>query len=513
MWRGKEWQHITASEAAQLHPGGRVSAHSGLFMCELCGQYVLLTDGHIQIRHFRHSSAEKSKDCPERTFGTESCDTYVAKEHELPIRIKNITSNSFELEIGFLQIPSNLITSNLKIVIIPNLYEVKPFIYMKERLNREGITYLSIGDILSEKYSINVTGTSDVVYQFWPKVIQGIDPNGTVFDVSTGKKLVYDSDVVIGKKYYLLRRKAISNIKRSYVTIREISLKSVLGYVWHLYEIIANDYDESTARFFLDFHCRLTEKPISIQPVWPIYVENPYIVKHNQKSIVMHLTGNNVRMRAFPKAEVKKWICTDGSVYEFNCNSRQQLISAGRMKALQYTYFWREPLNQVTNTPTAIITDLQGTVCIAGKHYELPKNRTLRFVIPYDGMLSIRQNDVTIEKIILHANTPIEVDNIIWNMELELCVGLDVVWKAFFCHKAKDQDLEVDKKMFQRLNSYGGSQIAVPHTMGSLASKLSRYPMIKKWVYKCIRIGYMNERAYHELRCWIRTEISNEINR
>lgn len=61
MWSDNGWKRITAEQAAKLHPGGTVSAHSGLFMCELCGQYVSLTDGTIQTRHFRHSAYEKAK--------------------------------------------------------------------------------------------------------------------------------------------------------------------------------------------------------------------------------------------------------------------------------------------------------------------------------------------------------------------------------------------------------------------------------------------------------------------
>lgn len=41
-------------------------------------------------------------------------------------------------------------------------------------------------------------------------------------------------------------------------------------------------------------------------------------------------------------------------------NERQQLISVGRTKALQYTYFWKEPLNRLTEKPVAIIKDLKG---------------------------------------------------------------------------------------------------------------------------------------------------------
>ena len=53
-------------------------------------------------------------------------------------------------------------------------------------------------------------------------------------------------------------------------------------------------------------------------------------------------------MQVFPYAYIKKWACNNGTVIEIDCNERQQLISAGRTKALQYTYFWKEPLNRLT---------------------------------------------------------------------------------------------------------------------------------------------------------------------
>lgn len=49
MWSDNGWKRVTAEEAARLHPGGTVSARSGLFMCELCGQYVYLL--MVQSKH------------------------------------------------------------------------------------------------------------------------------------------------------------------------------------------------------------------------------------------------------------------------------------------------------------------------------------------------------------------------------------------------------------------------------------------------------------------------------
>ena len=61
------WKRITAEQAARLHPGGTVSAHSGLFMCELCGQYVILTDGDISLdltHSLLYDAARRKQICP-----------------------------------------------------------------------------------------------------------------------------------------------------------------------------------------------------------------------------------------------------------------------------------------------------------------------------------------------------------------------------------------------------------------------------------------------------------------
>ena len=40
VWSSKGWTHIAPEEVARSHLGESVSARSGLFMCELCGQYA-----------------------------------------------------------------------------------------------------------------------------------------------------------------------------------------------------------------------------------------------------------------------------------------------------------------------------------------------------------------------------------------------------------------------------------------------------------------------------------------
>ena len=170
MWSDNGWTRITAEQAAKLHPGGTVSAHSGLFMCELCGQYVSLTDGAVQTRHFRHSAYEKSKNCPERIFGAGYSISYGSQEHDLPIRITGVSSSSFRFEIGLIRAPIGLLSRDFCIEIKPKGVSDPPYRFEKERLNDDRITYLSIGERPFEKYTLNFKNGIDKLREFNEKL-------------------------------------------------------------------------------------------------------------------------------------------------------------------------------------------------------------------------------------------------------------------------------------------------------------------------------------------------------
>ena len=306
MWSDNGWKRITAEQAAELHPGGTVSAHSGLFMCELCGQYVSLTDGAVQTRHFRHSAYEKSKNCPERIFEAGSSISYCSQEHDLPIRITGVSAASFRFEIGLIRAPIGSLTKDFCIEIKPKGVSTTPYVFTKERLNCEGITYLPIGERPFEKYTLNFKNGIDKLREFWPAEITGIDPEGTLFEKSSGKKLTYDADVEIEKEYYLLKRSCFYRRSYSSIRIQEIVQKQFGWESWRLYIVSASAFSEEAARFFLDFHCRLTEHPVSLQPVWPLFVEGNYIVKHSQDNMYMLVEGNVATVKTFPSAAVRQ---------------------------------------------------------------------------------------------------------------------------------------------------------------------------------------------------------------
>lgn len=201
VWSKNGWKRITPEEVAREHSRGGVSARSGIFMCSLCGQYVTFFNGRVQAPHFRHSSAEADKSCPERMYVHGYDYTYAAGEHELPIRIVNVTDYGFEFELGLLAVPRIVLNQQEKknVTVIPSDKAMTPFVYSFERLNAESITYVSIGEYPCESYT--VISSDEIEKTYWPRVVEGIKRSGSLFSGETGRMLTDDADVVVGKCY------------------------------------------------------------------------------------------------------------------------------------------------------------------------------------------------------------------------------------------------------------------------------------------------------------------------
>lgn len=501
MWSDNGWKRITAEQAARLHLGGTVSAHSGLFMCELCGQYVILTDGDIRRRYFKHSAYEKSKDCPERTYGASYSISYASQEHDLPIRMTSVSSSSFRFEIGLIRAPISSLNKDFRIEIKPKGVSDVCYVFIKERLNYDSITYLPIGERPFEKYALSFQNGSDKLREFWPAEIKGIDPDGTLFEKASGQKLSYDADVEIGKEYYLLKRGYIYRKSCSSMQIQEIMKKRIGGETWILYVVSASAFNEDVARFYLDFHCRLTDHPVSLQPVWPLFVEGNYIVKHNQNSMYMLVEGNVAAFKTFPSVKVRQlnYNSAQPKLYEVFCSGRQQLISAGRTQALQYTYFWKEPLDQVGLRPEVSVTDLAGAEVNPGETDTLPYNKTLRFKSTFDGELIISNNNHVVDKRKINTDKYIELDGLSYGLSVQAVIGLDVIWRIDF---KKQQPIVIKDgiEILKRITNVSGVTIPAPHSLRNMLAGMNHYPQICQWIRKCIKNGTINEQSYRRLQ-------------
>ena len=327
MWTDKGWKRISAVEAAKLHPGGTVSARSGLFICELCGQYVSFSAGNRYERHFKHSLGEKNKDCLDRTSEIGHSSSYGFQEPNLPLRITGATSSSFRFEIGLIRIPKDLLSKDFSLEIKPKGAPNTSYVFGRERLNCDSITYLPIGGRPFENYTLSFQNGSRKLREFWPAEIEGIDPKGTLFEKVSGKKLMYDDDVEIRKEYYLLKRDDFFSSSRSSIRIRRISQKNFGKEIWTLYVVSASVFNEDAARFYLDFHCRLTDHPVSLQLVWPLFIKGKYLVKHNQNYMYILVEGNTTAVKAFPSANIHSLSksASQSKLYKIFCSNSEKL--------------------------------------------------------------------------------------------------------------------------------------------------------------------------------------------
>lgn len=493
IWSEKGWTPIAPQQASRLHPtGGGVSYKSGLFRCDLCGQYVTFVDGVQYVSHFKHSSDEKSKDCPDRVKGSSSINSFLPGIHTLPLKLHVLSNTSFELQMGFISLPHELLhrIKNKKITIIAGATLYRPLIYHGERIMEDCTTYLSLGSQISETYHVEIEGNPQEVYTIWPKTIDGIRRSGTMFDEATGKKLPPDADVQINHKYYLLTTKVWRS--RSDIECECVATARIGFFQWSVYRIQATKLSEDAARFFMDYNCRLTEYPVQSFPLWPICVEKPYVILHKQSDITFYLQGYCVTPKVFPDSSIRRFPLEgqDHMAFLLNSRERQQLLSAGRTKVLKYSYLWLTTLSGTSSKPVVTVSDVDGTALKDGDHTVLPKQNIVVLRSQYDGMVNLSERGRLVRRIRLTAGDSCSI-SVYYGCEITAFQALDPVLRLRFM-RAVVQDRK-DEELFRRLRGCNGPQIAVSHEWGSLADRLKGYPLTKKWLYQHIKQGYMPE--------------------
>lgn len=494
MWREKSWKRISAYEAAKLFPYG-TSAHSGLFMCELCGQYVNLINGSIQSSHFRHSASEKNKDCDDRSESYSYINYFQAEAHNLPIKLMVESAYKFSLSIGFISLPEALMRGKADYKI--NISGDDKFSYLFSRLNRGTITYFNVGTIPASKYVLNVVPKIDGINTYWPNVISGVEREGTLFDSTTGKKLPYDADVQVGHKYYLLTSYGVYGQKRT-VEKKEICSQRVGWNNWKVYEVKATEFSEDAAKFFLDYHCRLTDEPVLMYPIWPVYKESPYVVYHNSKQIDIYFRGN-AEPKLAPYGNIRKIPYSNPKMLEITSTDRQQLLSAGRTDVLKYMYFWESDLGEMGELPKISVKFLSGDNAEAGVNETLPEKNTLSFIPEVDGILEIAYKDKVVEKYELNANQIFEYDNIRYGQTIKVYYGLDCVWIASYVKKINESNV-ADNVLLERLKNAKGRIVPIPHNIGMISKYFADRSSVNMWLYSQVRQGAIREDAFKILK-------------
>lgn len=481
----KGWKKVSVEEASKIYHD-TVSASSGVFMCDLCGQPVTFTKGEKNARYFRHTK-DADAYCPEKIVGT-GAPKYDINNLGLPIRLVNVSREGFGFEIGIINPMHRDFTNKQgQIKIFSDGLSSNPVTFNVSRLADKFMTYLPIGDRPSIRYRIEVTGVSDLGL---PKVVDGIGSQA-VFEVETGKKLETDDDLKVGSEYFLFTRYLRPMIGR------DIELKHVTSKMpWNIYKFIVKRFTEDAAKDILrSLKLRLTTVPTTMQLVWPLYVENPFLAKVQSDLIWVHCRSlSPMFFKTNPVTPFKPYSGVNGcNVYAVKINNNQQLISSGRyMRLLEYKYIDVGPINNVRHSLEGVVKDKNGKDITCGETNELPLERELKVTLPYDGFLLIKHDGDILYREELKSDYTSKITSLSFGDTIEVYMGLDLVWSLTFIKK---QDVLDENKVISKLKGYNGKRIPFGHEAGKLARDALKYPKLKRWIYSQFRKGSIDIRA------------------
>lgn len=501
MWNGKQWQRITAEEAGKKFPY-TVSAESHIFICELCGQSVILTSGDKRIRYFKHNRGEDEKNCPDRS-GNTGYETFKNGDHGLPLKIvfDDDAKKRFHFELGMIPVPQGFLINaqNRQIKIFPRGNE-SPYVYNFERINPDTVTYLDVGNLPYEQYSVEVDSR---LKKYWPETIKGPSPKGSLFDGKTGKLLIPDSEVTAHRDYYFLKL----GEQKNYDMPKDISLKFVCrqnNYYLYLFQCgLCNNETASyeTASYLWKLHYRLTDSPVSIQPIWPLFRETPYIITHNRNYTYFFINGDNdsakgsgIRTEIYPSTNYdtqKEGACT---LLRVPCQTYRTMISAGRSNVLTFRYFYRRRMDETAGVPLVEVCDIKGNRMEQTTYIRLPAQKILIISAPYDGKVRVRDGHRVLVYEDLKSGQAFRQTVNRLGVVVEILQGLDVVFRIEF-KKKPDAPMKDEKFWVDLLNHCSGEYIPMGRHLALASLHLKNMPELRRWVLKCLDSGYIREDA------------------
>lgn len=514
MWEEKiGYRSISLEEASEQFSSYTVTANSGFFRCELCGQPVGLSKPRVDTgnRYFFHSSGEQDKSCEDRMQDYDRPLPSLSS-HTMPLRIKQ-TSGSYDLQIGFFLPPESSPVRPQCTGILIRDEARQMHTYRFERLAPAEVTYLSVGPQPSGQYALEYTEANDALSQFWPRSTDGVSPGGTCFDANSGRMVLPGGKVYPERDYLLLKQGTVYNNCAGIEVREEARYRSGSFETWRLYRVRAFTLSQTTASFFMQYSLFLTENPVAFQPIWPVTVRTPYFICHRGTSLYFHLQGKGVTLKSFPikrgYQEPKALSTARGSLVKIIAPERSQLLSLGRGDALGFTYLLSQPLDMQAPLPMPEVRDETGRVLDQDEYRTPPRNRTAVVKPPYDGSAELYRSGKLQYIYPLRGGQVTSVDSIATGSELRLYQGCDIVRTIRFGpppDTGPADGAETDRALLARLTACAGDLTDLPHGSAALAAQLGPYPGVRSWYSRRVRAGRISRRAYRILTAFCRDQ-------
>lgn len=506
--RGNRWDKTEPDEVWSIYRR-TVSAKERLLRCDFCGQYVTFAVGNKNVNHFRHNSNEDNKECEERTkynkdyYGS-SRKILVTKveKHNLPLKLIIKSSHQIELEIGMIPIPeeleSKLYGSNITIDCLST--GLSPFQYsFVDRINNEFTTYLKVGSVPSEKYSIKVSPSCDGLDVYWPKEIEGIPVTGCLFNETSGKKIPFNANVRVGKRYLLLvGNKPINKANNSFysdINIEKVCESKSLDSRWYVYRVWANEPTQTNKEFFRLFNANLTDESLDVNQIWPACNRTSESICHYTNKLYFYTSGDNITIKSSPETHIEREKQDKNNLIIVETNrTSQMLVLWNNFEISDYkSLIYKEPKYSDENYSLKV-TDENNNNIISGIYNRLPKNSILYVDSEIDGKILVYNKNILCYKSEFKAGK-LQTPKLIFGNTLCIYQGMDCVCKISF-EKNSLQNESTDYKYFiDRLNKCKGKEILIDHSFGSIIRYFNNNQLIKNWLIKIIHTGSIKEDA------------------
>lgn len=481
------WRRITVEEASEMF-STTVSANERYFICELCGQYVTFTKEGGMSRHFRHSRGEENKDCEERTEQYNRYPKYQYGCFDFPIKL--LLENG---SIGFLMgVPKAAMPERNFFVRISGT--TTHTFNMKERRQDNGITWLPLQQDISPKYTVD---TGDEMFYNWPNTIPGINPLGTMFDSRGNKILHEDDEVEVGKDYYLVTNRYAHEDARD-ISIKRLAQKTIGGTTWRVYTVRAKAFSPDSVRYFILYKLHLSKKPIDLQVIWPMTVEEGVITYHNTGSLYIAYNSNEkitLDMMPYSAQAVQKDM---GGYFQVQTTGLQNLVAYkgnnGLRSSSNHLMLWKRSFKRTANIPTVGIFDKNNELLMEETYAHLPPRNEIIISARYDGTITHKsQSRIKLVQTIKGGDR--YTLSVSMGDTVEVTQGCDIIRKIVFKKSAKEQS-EFLHLLLDCLKKPTNSFVTVSHRFGKCMDVLPEDEAARKRISTYIRQGKMPKNVY-----------------
>ena len=513
MWTEEHgYRRVTPDEATLLYPE-KVSARSGLFICEICKERVTFTAEGRQARHFRHDSAALNKDCEERSVQYDSARYVWSFQRDLqvlPLRLVQ-TEGQYRLELGLLALSiEQLERYSGQMLYLKGQSITKVFSYdITERFFPDQLTWLGVGDVPDSRYSLSISG-GRALPPLWPHQVEGIE-NPALFDAETGKRLPPSPYVVVGREYILaIKDNDFNTGNPEDIHVVYIFPQEHRWNGWNLYRVKARQFNRSAACFFLQVRATLTRHPPSIFPLWPTFVRTPHLIYHNADDIFVFVEGEGSNIYLFP--EGKKFDCGNehARIICFMAGTRKQMLSGIHMEQLlevgpshilRYDYFIRRELNQTAPQPEVSIKDQRGTILQEDWIKGIPPRGKIRISASFDGEVWLEHDGFLVNRKKLKGGDELEL-TVNTGQTLTIFQGLDRIRSIVFARPnlsrpgvGLNKGLWNDALLCRRLRRLTGDEVPTVHVLTEAVRFFQSYRATGAWLRMRKAEGSISARA------------------